>query len=78
MSSDIDIDLLEEVIEWQCKHFKDNTDTTELDVNEASLWIKETMTQASDTAMRRVKMPQKKKQVHWWNSEIKKDRTLCI
>lgn len=51
---------------------------TQLNVDEASQWVRDTMTEASDAVMKRVKLPHKKKQVHWWNNEIKKARTLCI
>jgi len=75
-NADTDTELLEEIIETKCMHFKDITDITQLNVDDASQWVRDTMTEASDAVMKRAKSPQKRKQIHRWNNEIKKARTL--
>lgn len=75
---DTDFNILEEFVEWKCEQLKQTTDMAQLSVDETAQWIKETMTEAADLTMKRVKGPQKKKQVHWWCDSIKTARSLCI
>lgn len=50
----------------------------QLNFDETAQWIKETMREAADLAMKRVRGSQKKKQVYWWSDSIKIARSLCI
>lgn len=73
--TDVDEDIMREVIEWHCdtKQFDENSE-----VNEIATWIRQTMTEASDAVMKRIRNPPKKKQVYWWNKEISEARKACI
>lgn len=75
---DLDVELMEEVIDWHSTKYLDKTDRTQISIDKAARSVKQMMTEASDTVTRRARMPLKKKQVYWWNSEIMEARATCI
>lgn len=66
------------MIEWHCSTSKYKEKDDIESINDAVQWIKQVMTESSNMVMRRVKKPQRKMQVHWWNNEIKETRSKCI
>ncbi|XP_025263066.1 uncharacterized protein LOC105257610 [Camponotus floridanus] len=79
-SKDFDPDMLVETVEHYCKEYisNNNPNSTSIDPDESATWIKKIMTDASDMSMKRIKLHPKRRQVHWWNSEVEDARRTCI
>lgn len=67
----MDVDMYKEVLEWSCIDMPQYTSA-----EEAARWLRETLTNACDAAMPRVKKATKT-QVYWWNSVIADMRKAC-
>lgn len=57
---DLDTELIEEMIEWYCSTSKYKNKNDVGNLSDAVHWIKQTMTEASNIMMRRLKNPRRK------------------
>lgn len=73
-----DLDIFTEIIKGYCKDYNNDLNLQNADPNESAVWIKKVMTNASDISMKRMRSQSKRRQVHWWNTEIHEARRICI
>lgn len=76
----MDQGVFDEVLEWKCSMLRDNEGTEEGSDEREVEWIHQTMVEAADASMQRVKrrVNNDKGQVYWWNEEIAEKRRKCV
>lgn len=62
--------MYSETLEWIC------TGETKLDTNNAAAWLSNSITEACDASMPRIK-PHKNNSIYWWSQEIAIARREC-
>lgn len=77
-TKNFDSDIFAETIECYCEGYNKDPDLSSMDPHESALWIKRVMTDASDISMKRMGTHPRRRQVHWWNTEIQDMRRTCI
>lgn len=76
----LDQEVFDEVIEWKCSTFNISDRPEERNEEEEVDWIQQTIVEAADAAMRRIKKRNcdHKKQVYWWSEELSKLKNICM
>lgn len=76
----MDQEIYDQVLEWKCSMYNNRERMEEGSEEKDAEWIQQTMIEAADAAMQRVRRGSNhsKRQVYWWCDDIVKARSRCI